>query len=128
MVLLKMMLLNLAGPLHELSFNKSHCIQLENKVMTRGMYICEYVSLFRLLAVCNIYIYIYIYIHTRARARERIRVVPSFGLLVFGIFPRRVQEMVEHLLNLLSRQTPDSLVSEVVAFCTFVFLCASFNH
>jgi len=69
MVLLKMMLLNLAGPLHELSFNKSHCIQLENKVMTRGMYICEYVSLFRLLAVCNIYIYIYIYTYTRARTR-----------------------------------------------------------
>jgi len=66
-----MMLLNLAGPLHELSFSKSHCFQLENKVMTRGMYICEYVSFFRLLAAFNMY--------THARAREFV----SFILLVY---------------------------------------------
>jgi len=71
--LLKMMLLNLAGLLHELSFNISHCIKLENKVMTRGMYICKYVSLFRLLAACNMYIY------THTRAREFV----SFLLLVY---------------------------------------------
>lgn len=64
----------------------------------------------------------YVYIHTHARAR--VRVVPSFGLLVFGIFPRRVQEMAEHLLGLLSRQAPDSLVYGgcVVHFCVLVYL------
>jgi len=87
--------------------------------MSRGMYICEYVLSFLLLAACNMY--------TKTRARARVRVVPSFGLLVFGIFPRRVQEMSEHLLSLLSRQAPGSLVSTAVALCTFVYLCTCFN-
>jgi len=62
------------------------------------------------------------------RARARVRVLHSFGLLVFGIFPRRVQKVVEHLLSLLSGQARDSLVSTVVALCTFVFLFTCFNH
>ena len=86
--------------------------------MTRGMYMCN----------CFVYSPHEICTHTHTHTHTRVLVVPSFGLLVFGIFPRRVQEMVERLLSLLSRQAPDSLVSTVVALCAFMFLCNCFNH
>ena len=118
--MLQMMLLNFAGPLRELSFNESHCIQLENRVITRGTYICEYVPLFCLLTAYNMYTYTHIHTHTHTHAR--VRVVPFFGLLVFGVFPRSVQELVERLFSLLSRQAPDSRLYGgcVVYFCVLV--------